>query len=132
MLARQGKRLGQLARGHQQAQPGVLRHESQPLPRKRRIQGHVGRSGFEDPQHRRQCLCAALHTHPHPLATTHAACAQRPSQTVGTRLQFPIRERARLSHQRRALGPASRLGFKQRLRQCLVRIIMRRIVPIKQ
>ncbi len=88
------------------------RHEAQALRRERRIERHVGGTGLENAEHGGEHVGAALDAQAHPLAAAHAARTQRLRHAVGARLQLGIRERARPTSNRRALGRAPDLCLK--------------------
>ncbi|VBA45523.1 hypothetical protein LAUMK13_05493 [Mycobacterium innocens] len=104
----------QARRGDRGDRGGIGEHEPDPGRRQNRVDGQVGRPGFQHRQHRHDPLRRPLHQQPHTRTRARTVAGQQVRQPVSRLLQLAVGHRAAPEADRHRLRGARDLRGKQR------------------
>ncbi len=117
-----GQALLQAALGEQRRWLAVVDHVRQALGRVRRVQRHIGGTGFEHTEQPDYHFHPTLDADRHPIIRTDAQTDEVVSQTVGLAIQFGIAQALRLEGHGDGVGLCLDLFFEQLMNRGVLRV----------
>ena len=118
--------------GEHQQRVRILKNKIQTVLRERRVERHISRAGFENPQQPGQHVHAARHANADQDIGPGAALHQPMRHLIGTRIQLGIRHGEPARFDRDLVRRQCRLALDQFMQTQVAAVIARGSIPLEQ